>query len=48
MSTEGNEHCGQIGTLGKMDPGRDGDREKIILSAYLSQCPLVLLSLSVL
>ena len=29
MSTGGNEHCGQIGTLAQMDPGRDGDRENL-------------------
>ena len=27
--TGGNEHCGQISTLGQMDPGRDGDRENL-------------------
>ena len=27
--TGGNEHCGQINTLGQMDPGRDGDRENL-------------------
>ena len=24
-----NEHCGQIGTLGQMDPGRDKNRENL-------------------
>ena len=47
MGTAGNEHCRQIGTLGKMDRGRDAGPRKFILSAHLPHYLLVLLSLSV-